>query len=157
MKRIKPTQKRCPYCGNHYIPYIRTAKAQKSCGRAACRKKRKLEAQKKWVKANPGYFRGRYVKVKGWLKSHPGYLGEYRAAHPGYTGADNRARARRHAKNKGRNADIQDGLLRRKIAAVRSLRGADIQDTLNLKLDGVLAIMASRNAPICKTDGQFRF
>jgi hypothetical protein len=157
MKRITPTLKRCPYCGNHYVPYVRAAKTQKSCSRASCRKKRKLEAQKKWVKANPGYFRGRYVKVKGWLESHPGYLAAYRAAHPEYVGADNHVRARRRTKDKARNADIQDGLLRRRIAAVRSLKGADIQDTLNLKLDGVLDIMSRRGAPICKTDGQFHF
>jgi hypothetical protein len=95
--------------------------------------------------------------VKGWLESHPGYLAAYRAAHPEYVGADNHVRARRRTKDKARNADIQDGLLRRRIAAVRSLKGADIQDTLNLKLDGVLDIMSRRGAPICKTDGQFHF
>jgi hypothetical protein len=31
-----------------------------------CRKKRKQEAQKRWLAKNEGYFRGRYDDVKAW-------------------------------------------------------------------------------------------
>ncbi len=58
MKRTQPTQKRCPYCGDHYTPYIRAAETQESCSKAACRKKRQRKAYKAWRVANPDYFRG---------------------------------------------------------------------------------------------------
>ena len=73
---MEPTergQKRCLYCGRYYHPDPRARKAQKSCKEAKCRAKRKSESQRRWVEANPGYFRGRYVKVKEWRKQHPDY------------------------------------------------------------------------------------
>ena len=41
-----------------------------------------------------------------------------------------------------RNADIQDEIRRRKIEAIRTLRGADIQDVMRRQIDGVLDLMA---------------
>ena len=38
-----------------------------------CRAKRKRESQKKWLEANPGYFKGRYSEVKAWREKHPDY------------------------------------------------------------------------------------
>jgi len=66
-------QKRCVYCGRYYRPDPRTSKIQKSCPDATCRAKRKKDSQKRWVEANPGYFEGRYVKVKAWRQKHPDY------------------------------------------------------------------------------------
>lgn len=122
MNRPTPAQKRCPYCGRHYTPYIRAAGTQKSCGRAACRKKHKLKTQIAWLERNPDYFRGRYIKVKCWRESHPGYQKEYRAAHPEHATRDNRARVARWRKRKRFRSDIQDGL--------------------RLKVDGILRIMS---------------
>jgi hypothetical protein len=73
MEATKSRQKRCVYCGRYYKPDPRARKIQKSCQEAKCRAKRKSESQRKWVEANPGYFRGRYVKVKEWRKQHPEY------------------------------------------------------------------------------------
>jgi hypothetical protein len=73
MEARKSRQKRCAYCGRYYKPDPRARKIQKSCQDAKCRAKRKSESQRKWVEANPGYFRGRYVKVKEWRKQHPDY------------------------------------------------------------------------------------
>jgi hypothetical protein len=73
METIQREQKRCIYCGRYYKPDPRTRKTQKSCREAACRAKRKRESQRRWVEANPGYFRGRYVNVKEWRKKHPDY------------------------------------------------------------------------------------
>jgi hypothetical protein len=39
-------------------------------------------------------------------------------------------------------ADIQEGLLRRRIMKIRTLKGADIQETLNMKVDGIIGIMS---------------
>lgn len=46
MKRTLPAQKTCPYCGDHYIPYIRAAETQESCSKTDCRKKRQRKAYK---------------------------------------------------------------------------------------------------------------
>jgi hypothetical protein len=73
MEATERRQKRCVYCGRYYRPDPRARKVQKSCRDPECRTKRKRESQKKWVDANPGYFKGRYVKVKEWRKRHPDY------------------------------------------------------------------------------------
>jgi len=73
METTKRGQKRCVYCGRFYRPDPRARKTQKSCNDAKCKAKRKRESQRKWVEANPGYFGGRYVKVKEWRKRHPDY------------------------------------------------------------------------------------
>ncbi len=49
------------YCDRQYTPYIRAVKTQKSCGKAAYRKKQKRESQATWLEHNPDYFRGRYI------------------------------------------------------------------------------------------------
>ena len=138
----RPAQKRCPYCGKRYTPYIRAVKTQKSCGKDSCRKKSKREAHKAWLQKNPSCYRGRYVNVKSWLADHPGYLRRYRVAHPEYVRQDNAGRRLRKQKMKRFRADIQDGLLRRRIARIQALKGADIQETLNLKVDGIIAVMS---------------
>jgi len=157
MKRKNtPPKKYCPYCGKYYTPYIRAVKTQKTCGNISCKKKYKRKLQRNWKKNNPDGFCLRYVKVKVWLKKHPGYLAKYRASHPEYVRKDNRRRKLRRLKLKVKNADIQDTLLIGKIKQIRNIKGADIQNTLNLKIDGILDIMANRNAPIYKTHGQLR-
>jgi len=46
---------------------------QKSCQNPTCRAKRKRESHKRWLEANPNYFKGRYSEVKAWRKKHPDY------------------------------------------------------------------------------------
>lgn len=78
-------QKQCRYCGQFFCPDRRTINSetgqscQKACGRSECREKRKREARKKWLEANPDAFRNRYINVKTWLETHPGYLKAWRA------------------------------------------------------------------------------
>lgn len=52
---------------------------QKSCKSIECRKKRRKEAQSRWLEANPGYFNGRYENTKVWREAHPGYQRKWRA------------------------------------------------------------------------------
>jgi hypothetical protein len=73
MEITRSRQKRCAYCGRYYKPDPRARKIQKSCQDAKCRAKRKKEGQKRWVEANPDYFKGRYSEVKEWRKKHPDY------------------------------------------------------------------------------------
>jgi hypothetical protein len=59
--------KRCKYCGRYFVPDKRVGNRQRSCTRSECKKKRKQEAQKKWLEKNPDYFKGRYKDyVKEW-------------------------------------------------------------------------------------------
>ena len=61
-------RKRCAYCGRYYIPDRRVGLKQKACSRLECRKKRKQEAQRRWLAKNEGYFKGRYDEVKEWRR-----------------------------------------------------------------------------------------
>lgn len=73
METNKTGQKRCVYCGRYYRPDPRARRQQKSCTDPTCRAKRKRESQRRWVEANPDYFKGRYVNVKEWRKKYPDY------------------------------------------------------------------------------------
>ena len=139
-------EKRCVYCHSLYRPDPRATAFQKSCRDPACRLKRKKEAQAKFVKDNPGYFRGRYAQIKPWLAAHPGYLAAYGAAHPEYRGK-NRLRERlRRLRLKRCPVHIQVAMLQRKARALKTLRGVDIQDTIRLRLDGLLDVLGRRES-----------
>ena len=71
--------KTCPYCYNQFTPHPKVGDRQICCGREFCMRERKKEADRKWRKKNPDYFKGRYsLYLKPWLEKHPGYLKEYR-------------------------------------------------------------------------------
>ncbi|MFH1128135.1 MAG: hypothetical protein V1699_01800 [Candidatus Omnitrophota bacterium] len=59
---------KCKYCHRYFVPDSRVGSRQKSCGRIGCKKKRREEAQRKWLEKNPGYFKGRYWYVKEWRR-----------------------------------------------------------------------------------------
>lgn len=61
-------RKRCAYCGRYFVPDVRVGDKQKACKSERCRKDRKQEAQRRWLKENPGYFGGRYDYVKEWRR-----------------------------------------------------------------------------------------
>jgi len=73
MESTERGQKRCVYCGRFYKPDPRARMVQKSCQNPTCRAKRKRESHKRWLEANPNYFKGRYSEVKAWRKKHPDY------------------------------------------------------------------------------------
>jgi hypothetical protein len=73
MKTADRRQKRCGYCGRYYRPDPRVRKNQKSCSDLKCRAKRKRASHKKWLEANPEYFKGRYAEIKEWRKKNPDY------------------------------------------------------------------------------------
>lgn len=134
---MKP--KRCLYCGDFFRPDPRTS-FQKACPKPSCRQERKRQSQRQWSRENPDYFQGRYANTKLWLAGHSGYLRDYRAEHPEYVAADNRKRGERKRRRRLR-ADIQDAIPRREIARLSALRGADIQDTIRLRLDGLITVL----------------
>ncbi len=152
MSEIK---KRCAYCHRAYRPDPRTAGFQKSCSAPTCRRKRKQEAQAKFLKENPNYFRGRYGQIKKWLAAHPGYMANYRATHPEHM-AKKRVQDRlRRRRIKSTCADIQVTMLRRKVRALRSLRGADIQATIQLQFDGLLDVLGGDSSADIQVQSAF--
>jgi hypothetical protein len=78
MEATESGQKRCVYCGRFYKPDPRARKTQKSCPDPKCRAKRKRESHKRWLEANPNYFRGRYSEVKAWREKYPDYQRQWR-------------------------------------------------------------------------------
>ena len=146
-----PKRKQCHYCGKWYVPDPRTAKFRTACQKSSCRKKRKKQAQAAWLKKNPRYFCSHYYKTKLWLAKHPDYQRNYRRAHREYAAKDNKLRAIRRRFKHYKIADIQDALFIGEIKQIRNIKGADIQDTITRKIDGILNIMPIRSAPIYKT------
>lgn len=71
--------KRCIYCGRFFKPDYRVKERQKSCKSPKCSDKRKKESQRRWVEANPEYFKGRYENTKAWRRLHPDYQRKWRA------------------------------------------------------------------------------
>lgn len=134
-------KKRCVFCGVWFYPYPRAAKTQKTCSKT-CRTRRLQELCCRWRKKNPDYFKGRYLNTRRWLAKHPKHLRRYRAKHPAYVAADNRKRRERKLRQEYRRADIQNGLLRREVVAIRTLHVADIQNTLRLHIDGLFDVLA---------------
>jgi len=135
---MRVPRKRCAYCRHWFQPDPRTAAAQKACPDPACRLKRKQEAHAKFLKDNPDYFHGRYSQVKTWLDAHPGYLPAYGGAHPEYRLKNSQRERLRRLRLKLCPVHIQVTMLRRKARGLMDLRGVDIQDTIRLRLDGLL-------------------
>lgn len=104
---MKKDVRKCPFCGEFFLPDRRIKRRQICCGKEGCKRKRKMVSQKRWVEKNPGYFRGRYYNTKAWLKAHPGYLRRYKATHPEYV-EKNRVDQRRRDAVKRCCLDIQD-------------------------------------------------
>lgn len=142
-------QKRCPYCGATFEPKPNVAHIQKCCGKKRCKAKLKIDSQTHWVSANPNHFKGEYPRTRLWLSEHPGYQRRYRAKNPDYVRRDNAARRQRRIWAR-RRADIQDAWPRREIKRIQGVQGADIQDTCQLRLEGLLCVLAGSPAPIYK-------
>ena len=56
--------KTCQVCGKPFTPDPRVGDRQIVCKETACQLERKHCAQKRWLKENPGYFKGRYPELK---------------------------------------------------------------------------------------------
>lgn len=135
---IPKRKRKCQFCKEWFHPDPRVGSQQKACGNPSCQKARKKQSQKRWVKKNPEYFKGRYENTHQWLKKHPGYLKSYRKSHPDYV-KKNRDQQRQHRSNihKNQPVDIQDAIITQTLVTAEdsyNLNGVDIQDTIKRQL-----------------------
>jgi hypothetical protein len=110
MPTTRRRRKRCRFCGESFLADPRLGSRHVACSQPECQKARKRENQADWLKRHPGYFTGRYPKVKRWIEAHPGYLAEYRRQHPEYVQRDNAQRKERHQLSREARADMQDSI-----------------------------------------------
>lgn len=54
----------CQVCGEPFAPDPRARDHQIVCKKISCQLERKRRAQKRWLKENPDYFKGRYPELK---------------------------------------------------------------------------------------------
>ena len=125
----------CPYCFNQFTPHPKVLDRQICCGSYFCKRERKKEADRKWRKKNPDYFKGCYsLYLKPWLEKHPGYLKNYRgkkkkAAIVGNTDIQDELSCVKTMSGRRILCDIQDKLTSVNSVVISNLR--DIQDELN--------------------------
>src|ERR1039457_2411987 len=75
-------KKRCRVCREWFMPDARTARFQKVCGAAACRRERKRLANAGWWAKNGDYDTARKGKNGAWGTPYPNYWQSYRALKP---------------------------------------------------------------------------
>ena len=68
-------QRVCIHCSELFLPDRRNRYHQQFCNQPECRQASKAQSQKRWLKQNRDYFRGRQhvERVQAWRKAHPGY------------------------------------------------------------------------------------
>ena len=68
---------KCRHCGEFFVPDVRNRSRQRYCEKAPCRKARKADSQRRWLKqpGNSDYFRGadNAARARQWQAAHPGY------------------------------------------------------------------------------------
>ena len=73
----KVKKRKCPNCGERFVPNPRAAKKHIYCKKPDCRKASKAAAQARWLakKENKNYFCGpdNVCRVQDWRKRNPGY------------------------------------------------------------------------------------
>jgi hypothetical protein len=73
-----PAKPKCLHCKEFYIPDRRNLRHQRYCGKPGCQRESKCQSQRRWLgkSGNENYFRG---------PENARRVGEWRAAHPGYS------------------------------------------------------------------------
>lgn len=68
---------KCQHCGELFQVHARNRGRQRYCGKAPCRKARKADSQRRWLRhpQNADYFRGpdNAERVRAWQAEHPDY------------------------------------------------------------------------------------
>ena len=147
------SEKRCPYCAQHYEPYARAVERQKHCGLSECRRKHKRARDRAWRSQDAEWRQARQVKVGDWARERQ-YWQRWRAKHPEYRSREalrmRRKRADAVAKQEVLLSDPV-GYLKR-IRYGRQMPGVAKQDVLARRLDEVLEYLIVREG-VAKQDG----
>lgn len=137
-------KKKCRSCGAWYWPDARTARLQKVCPQAACRRARKRLADARWRTDNPGYRDP--VKMRQWAAQYPDYWRAWRAAHPDYV-ERNRGQTRKRLEASRRMFAKQDAIRQNPVGYLEGLRSAGMfakQDAMAGPVDGILTFLVER-------------
>ena len=139
-------KKRCRVCREWFMPDARTARFQKVCPQAACRRERKRLADALWRAKNKDYDTVRQGKKRAWAAAYPNYWQCYRAAHPDYV-ERNRAKTRQRCKASRLVLANQDAINRDPVGYLEALRGPGMfanQDAMARPIDGILTFLVRR-------------
>ena len=147
------SEKRCPYCAQHYEPYARAVERQKHCGLSECRRKHKRARDRAWRSKDAEWCQARQVKVRDWARER-GYWQRWRSKHPEY-----RSREALRMRRKREQAVAKQEVLRsdpvgylKRIRYGRQTPGVAKQDVLARRLDEVLEYLIVRER-VAKQDG----
>ncbi len=69
----------CLHCGSFFLPRNKT---QNYCSSASCQRARRRNWQKNKLQRDSEYREGQRISQKKWLKANPNYWKEYRAKNP---------------------------------------------------------------------------
>jgi len=94
-------RKRCRNkdCGVLFVP-CRQVPGQEYCSRKECQQARKREWNRKKLASDPDYKKARKEAQERWKKKNPSYWKEYRARHPEYTRKNRQQQRRRNRKRR---------------------------------------------------------
>lgn len=128
------------------MPDARTARFQKVCAAAACRRERKRLADARWWAKNGDYDTARQGKKRAWAAAYPTYWQNYRAQHPDYV-ERNRELTRRRLKASRLVFANQDAISRDPVGYLQGLRSPGMfanQDAMARPVDGILTFLVQR-------------
>lgn len=155
MQRKRPQKKkRCEICHQWFTPHPR-APHQRCCSKPACQKKRKAKADKNWNLKNPGYGKGRKLKIKAWAKGYPDYWRKYRRSHSDY--AKKECQRMRSVRQKAKNVAKQDAVRQISVEKLESIRGLESQnvakqDAVHRRVNAILNYLFWKES-VAKQDG----
>ena len=139
-------KKRCRVCKEWFMPDARTARFQKVCGTATCRRERKRLADARWWAKNGDYDIARQGKKRVWAAAYPTYWQSYRIQHPNYV-QRNREQTRRRLKVSRLVFANQDAIQRDPVGYLEGLRSPGMfanQDAITRPVDGILTFLVNR-------------
>src|SRR5687767_15163635 len=140
------SMKRCMVCGEPFQPHPRTRRFQKACGKPACRKRRKHEADRRWRSKNSDYGASRRGKLRQWAAAYPDYWRHWRATHPGYTKRNREQSLERMRRSRLMFAK-QDAIRCDPIGYLEGLRVGLLfakQDAIARPIEGILSYLVAR-------------
>lgn len=139
-------KKRCRVCREWFMPDARTARFQKVCGAAACRRERKRLASAGWWGKNEDYDTARQGKKRAGAAAYPSYWQSYRAQHPDYV-KSNREQTRARRKASRLVFANQDAIRRNPVGYLEGLRSPGMfanQDAITRPVEGILTFLVQR-------------